>query len=71
MLDEPDRSFGIENQMLFWTHLIPQVAARYQVLVATHCPFALIHVNAHWIDFDQEYRAKSLKALKALKPIIE
>lgn len=70
MLDEPDRSFSIENQMAFWTMLIPRFVSKFQVIVATHCPFALLHVNANWIDFEPEYRAKSLAAIKKLKPIL-
>jgi len=70
MLDEPDKSLSMENQMQFWTMLIPNLLTKFQVIVATHCPFALIHVNANWIDFDPEYRAKSLEALRKLKPIL-
>lgn len=54
MMDEPDRSLSIEAQYAFWTNYIPKLLKKYnvQLIVATHCMFALSHTNANWIEFE-------------------
>lgn len=70
MMDEPDRSLSIENQLFFWENFIPRFADKYQMIVATHCPFALLHAGATWIEFNEKYRAKSMAALQKLKSVL-
>jgi len=41
LLDEPDRSLDLRNQIFFWSRLVPSLAAKAQVIVATHNPLAL------------------------------
>lgn len=43
LLDEIDRSLSLPNQAVLWLDVLPAVAKRYQVIAATHCPFALAH----------------------------
>jgi len=40
LLDEPDRSLSIPNQSLIWARMA-EVTALFQVIVASHSPFAL------------------------------
>lgn len=67
LLDEIDRCLGIHNQMLFWKNYIPNlVKAGFQVIIASHSPFALSSKNAKWVEFEPGYYENSREALKAL-----
>lgn len=65
LLDEPERSLSIENQMLFWKRFIPKVSKDFQVVIATHSVFSLTH-EANWIEFEPGYLNKSREAIKEL-----
>lgn len=43
LIDEPERSLSIPNQAFLWDQLLPSLAKKFQVIVATHSPFALVH----------------------------
>ncbi len=66
LMDEPDRSLSIEVQAGFWKNFIPRVAKDFQVIIATHSIFALMHTDANWIEFEEDYVHKSRKALEVL-----
>lgn len=58
LLDEPDRSIGIPRQMELWDLLARQ--QRFQVVAATHSPFALAIEGVTYIDIEKGYLAKCL-----------
>lgn len=69
LLDEPDRSMDLEIQAKFWEVGIPKlVSAGFQVVVATHSPFALFVASccpgAKLIDMDPGYSARCIEALR-------
>jgi len=66
LMDEPDRSLSIDMQAAFWKNFVPRVVKDYQVVIATHSIFALMHKNANWIEFEKDYIQKSRKALEVL-----
>jgi len=67
LLDEVDQSMAIPLQKDFWTIAVPNIAKRFQVIAATHCPFALAHREAKgFIEMDPGYTDACMKAVKAL-----
>jgi hypothetical protein len=71
MMDEPDRSLSIDNQMLFWTRMIPKLLSENrQVVVATHSVFCLLDIffegkyKANWIEFEPNSVQKARNCLK-------
>ena len=54
LMDEPDRSLDLPGQAKLWLALTAQ--PRFQLIVATHCPFALGIPSAHYIDVEPGYR---------------
>lgn len=65
LLDEPEINFSLVWQARLWELLsLPHVAARRQVIVATHSAFALNIPHAHYIEFEPGFRAEAEAALK-------
>lgn len=60
ILDEPDRSFDANNQWILWSQIIPRVAKDFQLIVATHSPFALACPDVSVIDMLPGYAKESI-----------
>jgi len=65
LMDEPDRSLDLPTQANLWQRL-PETAACFQLLVATHCPFAVHIEGAHYIDLVPGYLEHCRRAVSAL-----
>jgi predicted ATPase len=65
LMDEPDRSLDIPSQAVFWTHVVPHLVTRVQVIVASHSPFALMDASVAVIDMVDGYADSSRKAIRA------
>jgi len=67
LLDEVDQSMSIPLQKDFWMIAVPNIAKRFQVIAATHCPFALAHRESKgFIEMDPGYTDSCMKAVKSL-----
>jgi hypothetical protein len=53
-------------QVALWRDIMPKLAEKFQVIVATHCPFALSFKDA-LIDFQKGYANECLAAMKQLQ----
>ena len=62
LLDEPDKSLSIENQIMFWKDIIPKMSTKLQLIVASHSPFC-INVKANFIDMQNGYLEETRKAV--------
>ncbi len=54
LMDEPDKSLAIPDACLLWEKVVPWLAEKHQLIIATHCPFALLNKNAHWITMGKD-----------------
>lgn len=64
LLDEPEANLSLLTQGNLWRLLAnPDVAANYQVIVASHSPFALGIPHANYIEFEPGYVEKTLGLL--------
>lgn len=67
LLDEVDQSVSIPLQKDFWTIAIPNIAKRFQVIAATHCPFALVHRESPgFVEMEAGYVESCMKAVEFL-----
>jgi len=66
LLDEPDRSLDLPNQMAVWRTL-RGLSGEVQCIVASHSPFALRIPDAHYIDIVPAARDKAILAVVALE----
>ena len=65
LLDEPEANFSLLWQSRIWDLLAkPEMATKFQVIVATHSPFALGIAQAHYIDFVEGFRQECEAALR-------
>lgn len=64
LLDEPERNMDFEEQVAFWTTTIPELNQRFQLIVATHCPFALFLSHAKYIEMEEGAVEKARKTLR-------
>lgn len=66
LLDEVDISLSIPLQKMFWLNVMPNVSKKFQVIVATHCPFALAHRNTPaFIEMEPGYVHASMQAVES------
>lgn len=66
LLDEPEANFSLAWQARLWELIAnPDVAARYQVIVASHSAFALGIKHANYIDFQPGMRESAEAALRS------
>lgn len=63
LMDEPDRSLSIENQVGLWK-ILPQIAEKHQVIVATHSPFAIMRDCGNVLDMEIGYLERTRKAIR-------
>lgn len=54
LLDEPDRSLDIPAQAQLWRKIFPHLAKKFQLIIATHSPFAA-NVEANYIEISENY----------------
>lgn len=65
LLDEPEANFSLKWQASLWERLASDaVLSKYQVIVASHSPFALGRQNANYIDMVAGYREEAEGLLK-------
>lgn len=66
LLDEPEANFSLRWQARLWQRLAqPELADRFQLIVATHSPFALNIPHANYIEFEPGTRAEVESILHA------
>lgn len=63
LLDEPDRSLDIPSQVQFWK-VLPRLAARIQIIVATHSILAVNIEGANYIELEKGYLKQCREVLK-------
>lgn len=67
LLDEPDRSLSLINNLFFWGKFIPSLTPTYQVIVATHSPLVLLGQHRfNMIDVSPGYLEASNQAIRSL-----
>lgn len=59
LLDEPDRSLDADAQIMFWSRILPNMAAELQVIVTSHNALALFVPGAHVVEFEPGYAEKT------------
>lgn len=65
LLDEVDVSLSIPLQKMFWLQAMPNLAKKFQVVIATHCPFALAHRKMEgFVELEPGYVAASMQAVE-------
>lgn len=66
LLDEPEANYSLPWQARLWSLLAREaVAAKFQLIVASHSPFALGIPHAHYIDLAGGFRQEAEAALRA------
>lgn len=66
ILDEPEANFSLKWQETAWAILSKaSVRKNFQVIVASHSPFALELPGANYIDFEEGYREELTQMLRA------
>ncbi len=66
LLDEVDRSLSIPNQVELWSRVLPRISEKYQVIIATHCPYALVY-SGHVVEFEKGYIDACREAIRKVK----
>lgn len=60
LLDEPEANFSLKWQGMLWAILTSErILSKFQVIVASHSPFALGLPNAHYIEMVPGYREEA------------
>lgn len=68
LLDEPDRSLDMPNQVKLWKGLQIQAKRKYQIIAASHSPFALNLPEANYIEISDGYLNECLAAIQSILP---
>lgn len=64
LLDEPESGFSMPWQAAIWRNILAKVdPEKFQVIVATHSPFALGIKGAHYVEMTPEYTFQCISAL--------
>lgn len=67
LFDEPESGFSLAWQEGLWRNVFGKVAPeRFQVIVATHSPFALRVPGAHYVEMSPDYLAESETAVRRM-----
>lgn len=65
LLDEPEANFSLLWQSRLWELLAdPAVSESFQIIVASHSPFALNVPHANYIEFEPDYCADATALLQ-------
>lgn len=65
LLDEPEKSLSIENQMVFWGFSVKAIGKERQLIIATHSPLALMmDLDWNFIDMEPGYTKQSRHLVK-------
>ena len=67
LLDEPERSLDIPRQVRTWGTI--KRVGRFQMIIATHSPFALWIEGAKYIDIVDGYLEECREAMKSIKEV--
>lgn len=63
LLDEPERSLSVENQLMLWAETIPFLTQHCQIIIASHSVASLFYDKANIIETTPGYVEKSKKLL--------
>lgn len=63
LLDEPERSLDLENELAFFS-ILEKIKDKYQIIIATHSPYAFFLSDAHYIEITRGYRNLIKKQIK-------
>jgi len=63
LLDEPERSLDLENELGFFS-ILEKIKDKYQIIIATHSPFAFFISDAHYIEITRGYHNLIKKQIK-------
>ena len=63
ILDEPERSLSIPAQAKLWLETLPRLTKTFQILSASHSPFALKAPGAHFLSMPRDYVKECQQAL--------
>ena len=63
LLDEPERSLDLENELAFFS-ILEKIKDKYQIIIATHSPYAFFISDAHYIEITRGYRNSIKKQIK-------
>lgn len=67
LLDEPESGFAMEWQESLWGNIFSKVdPAKFQLIIATHSPFALGIAGANYIETTPGYHAQCQAALQSV-----
>lgn len=67
LLDEPESGFSLEWQESLWGNIFSKVdPVKFQLIIATHSPFALGISGANYIETTPGYQAQCLSVLRAV-----
>jgi len=64
LLDEPDMSLSLPNQMVLWNEIVPKLAKRFQVIATSHSPF-ILYKSWHFLDLQEGYLAECRERVRA------
>lgn len=66
LMDEPESGFSLVWQYGLWSNVLAsEEASKFQLIIATHSPYALNVPNANYIDVVPGYREQCLNELRA------
>ena len=72
LFDEPESGFSFDWQDRLWSGIFQRVdPAKFQVIIATHSPFALAIPGANYIEMEPGYLNQSEKSLRHLAERID
>jgi predicted ATPase len=63
ILDEPETGLSLPLQYAFWNNVVPKAAKQYQLIIATHSPFAVNVESANYVEMSDGYLAQCRKIL--------
>lgn len=65
LLDEVDVSLSIPLQRMFWLEVMSNLSKKFQVIIATHCAFALAHrFTPGFVEMEPGYVHASMQAVE-------
>lgn len=65
LFDEPERSLDLQNELVLFSKTLPIVVKEFQVIIATHSPFAFF-MDANFIELKRGYRNRMKKDIESV-----